>query len=122
MGCHDEYCRVCGAPFVSFASWNIPKLKRIDTNWLTNAVMEFYSGKRVGVCYYDGYGRFEDDKGVVYNTINETYELQARVYHKACAGRTSSNLSAMEKYHQQEFDIKALVADNNQHLLIEPRS
>lgn len=123
MGCYDEYCCMCGAPFVSYTSWDIPQFVDIDTEWLKEALMEFYSGEQVEVCYYDGYGRFEDKKGASYDVIDEdTNERTARVYHKACSGRQSLDITKMKKYQQQEFDIDAMIADNAQHLLINPQA
>ena len=123
MGCYDEYCSCCGAPFISYTSWKIPQLEGIDTEWLKDALMEFYSGEQVEVCYYDGYGRFEDNKGVSYDVIDEdTLERKARVYHKACSGSRSSDITRIKKYQQQEFAIDAMIADNAQNLLMKPEA
>lgn len=124
MGGHDQYCFVCGAPFTSFNSYKIEQLKDIDTDWLADAVLEYYKDgkvtKHVSVCYYDGYGRFEDKAGTEYDVLDAIYDKEVKVLHTACQAKSSPKGSSLRKYQQQFFMIDALVADNKQHMLIKP--
>lgn len=124
MGCFDMYCDVCSAPFVSYNSWTLPNMEGIDTDWLTEAEIHYYTtNTKVGVVYYDGYGSFEEANGTEHDVVVQVYEKTARVYHKLCANRkmTSDNIKTMSSYkNDQFFKIDEMIKDGNQSLLIAP--
>lgn len=124
MGCFDMYCKVCGGPFTSYESWDLPNMEGIDTTWLNDAIIECNEENiKVNVCYYDGYGRFEDAKAVEYDVVEGEYDGKVKVYHKLCENRALSKatVNAVKQYQQQHFDIDKMIADGNQALLQKPQ-
>ena len=127
MGCFDMYCKVCSGPFVSYKGWDLPNMEGINTDWLTNAMIHYHeTGEEVEVVYYDGYGRFEDAKGVEYDVVELQHNNKVSVTHKLCKGRKMSdnNLQTMKNYGQYEqfFNIDKIIQDGNQGLLHTPSS
>lgn len=116
------YCKVCGGPFTSYESWDLPNMEDIDTTWLSDAIIEYETGAKVNVCYYDGYGRFEDDKGTEYDVVEDEYDGKVKVYHKLCENRAlpKATVNAVKQYHQQHFAIDEMIADGEQALLKKP--
>ena len=109
------YCCVCGGPFTSYSAEDYPKLDKIDTKWLDDAIIEYNNGMKVQVCYYDGYGRFEDTNQVEYDVGLQEYNRELKVYHKLCDGKKPTN--ALKNYQQQHFDIELLIKQKKQTLL-----
>lgn len=122
MGCFDIYCNCCGAPFTSYKNWDLPAMEGIDTEWLNDAIIEYYdTNTKVNVCYYDGYGRFEDANGQEYDVAEMQYNRQVKVYHKLCKPNKVPS-PAMSRYQQQEFDIFKMIEDGQQGLLNKPNA
>jgi len=118
MGCFDMYCCVCGGPFTAYSAKsypNHPQMHTIDTEWLKDAIIEYNNGTKVSVCYYDGYGRFEDSSNVEYDVVEQEYNRELKVYHKLCDGKKPKTV--LKKYQQQFFDIDLLIKQNNHSLL-----
>ncbi len=117
------YCKVCSGPFTSYKTWDLPNMEDVDTKWLNDAIIEYTEkNTKVNVCYYDGYGRFEDEKGTEYDVVEDEYAGKAKVYHKLCENRTlpKATVNAVKQYQQQHFDIDKMIADGNQALLQKP--
>lgn len=115
MGGSDMYCDVCGAPFTPYEPKYYPVMNNVDTTWLNDAVIEFYNKQKVYVCYYDGYGRFEDKQGNEYDVIEKHYNKEVKIYHTICQSNQKSH--DLLKYQQQYFDIERLIKDGKKHLL-----
>jgi hypothetical protein len=129
------YCDVCGGPFSSYKSWNLPGLQEhgIDTDWLSEAIIEYYTkgkegkeGKKVQevtVRDYDAYGNFTDDAGLEHDVGEAQYNKEVRVIHTACLGKPVPRLpcfTPLSAYQEQFFDIDRLIADGKQHMLRKP--
>jgi hypothetical protein len=100
-------------------------MEQTDTTWLNDAIIEYYETKtKVDVCYYDGYGRFEDKQGTEFDVGEKQYNKQVKIYHKSCENRVVDNhtRNKIKYYQQQHFDIDAMIADGNQTLLNKPSS
>jgi hypothetical protein len=125
MGCFDLYCDVCSGPFTSYKTWDLPNMQHADTTWLSDAIIEYYETKtKVNVCYYDGYGRFEDQQGTEFDVGEKQYDKEVKVYHKLCENRVVDihTRNKIKSYQQQHFDIDGMIADGNQTLLNKPSS
>jgi hypothetical protein len=129
MGCFDIYCDVCGGPFSSYNSWNLPALQEhgIDTDWLSEAIIEYYQDRKkvreVTVRDYDAYGNFTDDAGLEHDVGEAQYNKEVRVIHTACLGKPVPRLpcfTPLSAYQEQFFNIDRLIADGKQHMLCEP--
>jgi hypothetical protein len=129
MGCFDIYCNVCGGPFCSYNSWNLPALQHagIDTDWLKEAILEYYKNNKkvqeVPVSNYDSYGNFTDDAGVEHDVGEAQYNKRVLVIHKACQGKPVPRLpvsTPLSPYQEQFFDIDRLIADGKHHMLLKP--
>lgn len=129
MGCFDMYCDVCGGPFSSYNSWNLPALQHagIDTDWLSEVIIEYYKNgqkvREVPAHDYDSYGNFTDDAGVEHDVGEAQYNKQVRVIHKSCHGKPvprSPQLTPLRGYQEQFFDIDRLIEDGKQHMLRKP--
>jgi hypothetical protein len=116
MGCYDMYCDVCGASFTSYNLTHYPGMTGIDTQWLNNAIIEYYNNAEcVEVSNYDGYGRFEDKNGVEHDVVEKYYNKEVGIYHSLCKGKHPYNM--FKKYQQQHFDIQKLVRSGKHHML-----
>lgn len=125
MGCFDLYCDVCGGPFKSYQTWNLHNMQHIDTEWLADAIIEYYDTQtKVNVCYYDGYGRFEDKQGTEFDVGEMQYNKQVKIYHKLCENRMVDigTRNKVKSYQEQFFDIDAMIADGNHALINKPTS
>lgn len=123
MGCFDIYCDVCHGPFTTYKSWGLKPLEGIDTDWLADAIIEYNANTKVNVCYYDGYGRFENAVGEEFDVAEKQYNREIKVYHKLCENRAidTRTRNKMKSYQEQFFDIDAMIADGNQALLNKPQ-
>jgi hypothetical protein len=118
MGCYDMFCNICGGPFTSFDVKYYPDMNNIDTKWLQDAVVEYYdTNRKVEVCYYDGYGRFEEKNGTEHDVIEAVYDKKVVVYHKICQSMKSNTSGMFRKYQQQFFNIDGMIKDKNHHML-----
>lgn len=116
MGCFDIYCNGCGAPFTSYKNWDLPQMEGIDTEWLTDAIIEYYAtNTKVKVCYYDGYGRFEDKDGAEYDVAEMQYNREVKIYHTLCENKIPS--PAIRRYQEQHFNIFKMIEDGKQAVL-----
>jgi hypothetical protein len=100
-------------------------MQHADTTWLSDAIIEYYETKtKVNVCYYDGYGRFEDQQGTEFDVGEKQYDKEVKVYHKLCENRVVDihTRNKIKSYQQQHFDIDGMIADGNQTLLNKPSS
>lgn len=123
------YCNVCGGPFNSYNSWNLPALQDagIDTDWLKEVIIEYYKNgqkvREVSACDYDAYGNFTDHAGVEHDVGEAQYNKQVRVIHKACHGKPVPSFpwaTPLSGYQEQFFDIDQLIADGKQDMLHAP--
>lgn len=114
MGCFDMYCDICGASFTSYNPKYYPEMTGIDTQWLDDAIIEYYDNS-VKVSKYDSYGRFEDKNGVEHDVVEKHYNKEVRIYHSLCQGKQSNK--RFRKYQQQHFDVDQLVKDGKKYML-----
>lgn len=124
MGCFDIYCNVCHGPFTNYNSWGIKELQGIDTAWLTDAIIEYHdTNNKVQVCYYDGYGRFENAEGEEFDVVEKLYMGEVKVYHKLCENRVvdTHTRNKMKSYQEQFFDIDTMIAHGDQTHLETPK-
>lgn len=131
--CFDEYCDMCGLPFIELELEDGSSKPLPGTKWLKDAILEF-EGKRIHLVHNGceefelrGGDRFPEEvaeycvglEGGLYSPTLRSEFPEARLYHENCIDRPDKDrvLALLPKikreYQDQYFDVEAFLEDGD---------
>ncbi len=122
MGVWEIYCAICGGPFVEEATEKGSRKFSKDEEWLRRVKVR---GKK-GVCTYDMYGHFHNEKE---KTVLEIYEHESDCIHEECwklNGESFKKISPSRgdselfEYQEQWFEWKQMRKDGKSWMMKDP--